>query len=104
MALDKADDEENRRRTLGSTSFYIMSGIFRGVQRRIKTLIAFVSILCILLGTSVVLAAPEGITDIAVTRDNNDLLVSALYQGGFTPEIRSEIINGVSREFFYYIF
>ena len=42
MALDKADDEENRRRTLGSTSFYIMSGIFRGVQRSIKTFIAFV--------------------------------------------------------------
>ena len=62
-----------------------------------------ISIICILLGTSVVLAAPEGITDIAVTRDNNDLLVSALYKGGFTPEIKSEIINGVSREFFYYI-
>ena len=103
MALDKADDEENRRRTFCSTSFYIMSGIFRGVQRRIKPFIAFVAIICLLLGTSVVLAASEGITDIAVTRDNNDLLVSALYKGGFTPEIKSEIINGVSREFFYYI-
>ena len=68
------------------------------MPRRISILI-----FCILLWTSVVFAAPEGITDIAVTRDNNDLLVSALYKGGFTPEIRSEISNGVSREFFYYI-
>src|SRR3990172_10554665 len=37
MALDKAEEEENRRRTLGSAS-----RIFRGVQRSIKTFIAFV--------------------------------------------------------------
>ena len=68
------------------------------MPRRISILI-----LSILLWTSVALAAPEGITDIAVTSDNSDLLVSALYKGSFTPEIRSEIINGISREFFYYI-
>ena len=30
-------------------------------------------------------------------------MVSAVYQGGFTAEIKNEIINGISREFFYYI-
>src|SRR3990172_12429979 len=39
MALDKADDEENRRRTFCRTS-----RIFRGVQRRIKTFITFVAL------------------------------------------------------------
>lgn len=48
-------------------------------------------------------AAQKGITDIDVSRSNNELLVTAAYEGGFTPEIKQEIINGVSRELFYYI-
>ena len=40
MVLDKADDEENRRRTLCRTS-----RIFRGVQRSIKTFIALVLVI-----------------------------------------------------------
>jgi len=48
-------------------------------------------------------AADEEISDIVVAHDNSNILVSARYKGGFTPEIRKEIINGVSREFFYYI-
>lgn len=30
-------------------------------------------------------------------------MVTAAYEGGFTPEIKQEIINGVARELFYYI-
>ncbi|OGW15474.1 MAG: hypothetical protein A2035_02945 [Nitrospirae bacterium GWA2_42_11] len=48
-------------------------------------------------------AFSQGITDIIVTSNNNELMVSASYRGGFTPEIKKEIISGVSREFFYYI-
>lgn len=62
-----------------------------------------ISLVCILAWTSTVLALDGGITDITVTHKNNELFVSALYRGGFTPEIKKEIINGISREFFYYI-
>lgn len=62
-----------------------------------------ISVICILVWTSSVLAIDAGITDISITQNNNELQVSALYKGGFTPEIRNEIINGISREFFYYI-
>jgi hypothetical protein len=48
-------------------------------------------------------SASEGISDIVITQGNNKLVVSAQYKGGFTREIQKEIINGVSREFFYYI-
>lgn len=48
-------------------------------------------------------AAQQAITDIDVSRSNNELLVTAAYKGGFTPEIKQEIINGVGRELFYYI-
>src|SRR3989304_2733222 len=48
-------------------------------------------------------AFSQGITDIIVTSNNNELMVSASYRGGFTPEIKKAIISGVSREFFYYI-
>ena len=62
-----------------------------------------ISVICLLLWTSAVAAVSEGITDITVTHNNNELLVSALYKGGFTPEIKGELINGIGREFFYYI-
>lgn len=56
-----------------------------------------------LLSSTAFSAAQKGITDITFTHNNNDLLVSAVYREGFTPEIKKEIINGVSRDFFYYI-
>lgn len=68
------------------------------VRRRIV-----ISLLFMLLWASGVSAAGEGITDIAVTHNNSEIQVSAWYRGGFTPEIKKEIINGVSRDFFYYI-
>ncbi len=58
---------------------------------------------CIFLWTSAGLAAAESISDILITKGNNELLVSARLRGGFTPEIKREIINGVSKEFFYYM-
>src|SRR3989304_9831391 len=58
---------------------------------------------CIFLWTSAGLAATESISDILITKGNNDLLVSARLTGGFTTEIKKEIINGVSKEFFYYL-
>ncbi|HEY4619384.1 MAG TPA: DUF4390 domain-containing protein [Nitrospirota bacterium] len=58
---------------------------------------------CIFLWTSAGLAATESISDILITKGNNELLVSARLRGGFTPEIKREIINGVSKEFFYYM-
>ncbi len=58
---------------------------------------------CIFLWTSAGLAAAESISDILITKGNSELLVSARLRGGFTPEIRREIINGVSKEFFYYM-
>lgn len=60
-------------------------------------------IACILISVSTTIAALQGITDINISHSNNELLVTAAYKGGFTPEIKSEIINGVSRELFYYI-
>ncbi len=66
-------------------------------------LISISSIVFILLWTSIASAIPEGITDIKVTNFNDELRVSASYRGGFTSEIKREIINGISREFFYYI-
>jgi len=45
----------------------------------------------------------ETITNIIVENNNDSLLVSAEYEGGFTEEIKKEIMEGVSREFFYYI-
>lgn len=62
-----------------------------------------ISVICLLLWTSVVVAVSEGIINITVTHNNNELLVSALYKYGFTPEIKEELIKGISREFFYYI-
>ncbi len=58
---------------------------------------------CMFLWTSAGLAATESISDILITKGNNELLVSARLRGGFTPEIKREIINGVTKEFFYYI-
>src|SRR3972149_3504766 len=58
---------------------------------------------CMFLWTSAGLAASESISDILITKKNNDLLVSARLRGGFTREIKQEIINGVSKEFFYYM-
>ena len=58
---------------------------------------------CIFLWPSAGLAAAESISDILITKGNNELLVSARLRGGFTPEIKREIINGVSKEFFYYM-
>ncbi len=58
---------------------------------------------CMLLWTSAGLTASDGISDILITKGNNELLVSARLMGGFTPEIKTEIINGVSKEFFYYM-
>ncbi len=58
---------------------------------------------CIFLWTSAGVAATGKISDILITRGNNELLVSARLTGGFTPEIKKEIINGVSKEFFYYL-
>lgn len=58
---------------------------------------------CVFLWTSAGVAATGRISDILITRGNNELLVSARLTGGFTPEIKKEIINGVSKEFFYYL-
>ncbi len=58
---------------------------------------------CMFLWTSAGLAAAESISDILITQGNDELLVSAQFKGGFTPEIRKEIINGVSKEFYYYL-
>ncbi len=58
---------------------------------------------CVFLWTSAGTAATGRISDILITRGNNELLVSARLTGGFTPEIKKEIINGVSKEFFYYL-
>lgn len=58
---------------------------------------------CMFLWTSAGLAAAESISDILITKGNSELLVSARLRGGFTPEIKREIINGVSKEFFYYM-
>ena len=58
---------------------------------------------CVFLWTSSGVAATGRISDILITRGNNELLVSARLTGGFTPEIKKEIINGVSKEFFYYL-
>lgn len=58
---------------------------------------------CMFLWTSAGLAAAESISDILITKGNNELLVSARLRGGFTPEIKMEIIHGVSKEFFYYM-
>lgn len=58
---------------------------------------------CVFLWTSAGLAAAERISDILITQGNDELLVSAQLKGGFTPEIRKEIINGVSKEFYYYL-
>ena len=65
----------------------------------------FIAILatCMFLWTSAGLAASDSISDILVTKRNNELLVSARLRGGFTREIKQEIINGVSKEFFYYM-
>lgn len=57
----------------------------------------------ILTSVSPLSAKQQSITDINVSRSNNELLVTAAYKGGFTPEIKQEIINGVGRELFYYI-
>lgn len=57
----------------------------------------------ILTSVSPLSAAQQSITDINISRSNNELLVTASYKGGFTPEIKQEIINGVGRELFYYI-
>lgn len=58
---------------------------------------------CVFLWTTAGVAATGRISDILITRGNNELLVSARLTGGFTPEIKKEIINGVSKEFFYYL-
>src|SRR4030067_1670312 len=65
----------------------------------------FIAILatCMFLWTSAGLAASDGISDILVTKRNNELLVSARLRGGFNREIKKEIISGVSKEFFYYM-
>jgi len=65
----------------------------------------FIAILatCMFFWTSGGLAASDGISDILVTKRNSELLVSARLRGGFTPEIKQEIINGVKKEFFYYM-
>src|SRR3989304_10182012 len=65
----------------------------------------FIAILatCMFLWTSAGLAASDRISDILVTKKNNELLVSARLRGGFTREIKKEIISGVSKEFYYYM-
>ncbi|MCC6545437.1 MAG: DUF4390 domain-containing protein, partial [Nitrospirae bacterium] len=65
----------------------------------------FIAILatCMFFWTSGGLAASNGISDILVTKRNSELLVSARLSGGFTQEIKQEIINGVKKEFFYYM-
>ena len=57
---------------------------------------------CVFLWTSAGVAATGRISDILIA-GNNELLVSARLRGGFTREIKQEIINGVSKEFFYYM-
>ncbi len=66
--------------------------------RFILTIIA-----AILISTSTANAVQRGITNIEISHNAGELLVTAEYKGGFTPEIKQEIISGVSRELFYYI-
>ncbi len=58
---------------------------------------------CTFLWTSAGLAASESISDILINKRNNELSVSARLRGGFSAGIKEEIINGVSKEFFYYM-
>ncbi len=63
----------------------------------------FIILSIILTSVSPLSAKQQSITDINVSRSSNELLVTAAYEGGFTPEVKQEIINGVGRELFYYI-
>lgn len=75
----------------------------QGVKGIVLSRFVLTIIAAILIVTSVATAAQRGIKDIAISQGNNELLVTAVYKGGFTPEIKQEIVTGVSRELFYYI-
>ncbi len=60
-------------------------------------------VLCLLIGTPYGVASERAIRDIRVIHNDRNILVSAKYEGDLLPQIKKEIMQGIPREFFYYI-